>query len=164
MAELRQMADFEYDDDDKLDHMLGMPAVEPPDYPSGMKFTLTSVDLAKICTGDCSPGMTLNFAAMGTAMSVEHTLEGCRIEVELSQMAGEDGKFTDLDMPPFVCLCGPELAKLDLDEDCERGDTIHLIGMARVERTSQPQYGGDSVTLQITQAYIEDESGESRYG
>lgn len=163
MAFRPMMSSLEYSDDEKFDQIIG-PDMEPPDYPAGLQFTIDKSDLGKICDGDCSPGMTLRFAALGTATSVYRARESTRIEVELSQMAGEDGKFVEMDRAPSICLCGPELEKLDLADECERGDAIHVIGTARVESLSSPSFGGDTVGLQITEMCIEDESEESRDG
>jgi hypothetical protein len=157
----RQMSSMELDDDEKIDRMFGTPE-GLPDYPPGLQFTIDKADLGKFCDGECSPGMTLRFAAMGNATSVYRSVDSVRIEVELREMAGEDGKFVEMDRPPSICLCGPELEKLDLDEECERGDMIHIIGTARVESLSSPAYGGDMVGLQIVEMCVEDESEESR--
>ena len=52
---------------------------------------------------------------------------------------------------------------MGLEADCERGDTIHLIGTVRVESVSSTEWGGDRVTLQVTElTYAEDESSEAR--
>lgn len=157
----RFLNDMEWSDDRKIDHILG-PETPMQDYPPGLSFTIQRDDLDKFCEGTCSPGMTIRFSAMGTATSFYRDREDCRIEVELTQMAGEDGKFVDLDNPPSICLCGEELGKLDLEDEGERGDTIHIIGTARVERVASPSWGGDTVGLQIIEAAIEDESEESR--
>lgn len=157
----RQMSSMEYDDEEKLDRLIG-PEIEPPDYPDGLRFTMAKGDLGKICAGNCAPGMVLRFAAFGTATSVYRDRESTRIEVSLTEMAGEDGKFVAMEQSPAICLCGPELEKLDLADECERGDTIHLVGTARVENTSSTEFGGDSIGLQITELSVEDESEESR--
>lgn len=164
MAVFRQMHDLEYSDDEKYDQMVSRvePEDDGPDYPEGLKFMIMKSELAKFCDSDCEPGMTIRFAAMGTATSIDRGREDCRIEVELGEMAGEDGRFVELDMKPSICLCGPELEKIDLEEECEKGDMIHIVGTARVERVSSPAWGEDSVYLQIVEAAIEDESQENR--
>jgi hypothetical protein len=167
MAGFRQpLASVEYSDDEKFDRIMDQSKAGPdqPDYPPGLQFTISREDLGKFCEGDCAPGMTLRFAAMGTATSVMRDMDGCRIEVELGEMAGDDGKFVKMDSPPSVCLCGPEMEKIDLEEDCERGDMLHLIGTARVERTTSHEFGGDMVSLQIIELAVEDESEENRDG
>lgn len=158
---MRQMASLEYTDEEKFDRMFPeMP--EPEIYPSGLMLMIDKADLGKLCDGECAPGMTLRFAAMGTATSVYRDSDSVRIEVELGQMAGENGQFAEMDRPPSICLCGPEMEKLDLAEECERGDMIHIIGSARVQSVSSPSYGGDMVGLQITEMCVEDESEENR--
>lgn len=157
---MRRFTPLAYDDDEILDR-LAMKLPEPPEYPSGLQFRLSMDDLGKICDGECAPGMMLQFAAMGEATSVYRDMDDCRIEVELSQMAGPDGHFVDMDMPPSISLTGAELGKLDLDDDCERGDTIHIIGHARVESMSSSEFS-EGITLQIVEAEIEDESEEGR--
>lgn len=162
MTAFHRMVDMEWSDEDKYDHAMAH-EVEPPDYPPGLQFIISRDDLEKFCdASECQPGSSIRFAAMGVATSINRGMGECLIEVELTEMAGEDGQFAPLDNPAAISLCSPELERLDLDEECERGDTIHIIGTARVERTSSPRYGGDSVTLQIVEAAIEDESDENR--
>ena len=159
---LRTYTSMEHDDDQKHDLSKGMPRDwEPPDYPTGLQFSISKEDLEQASGSDSGkPDDTMRFAAMGEVTSIFLGREDCRIELEISQFAGEDGKFFDLDMPTHICLCGPDLEKLELDADCERGDMIHLIGTVRMESASSTEYGGDMVTLQITELSVEDESTE----
>jgi len=163
---LRKHQSMEYDDEEKIDRMLGMGAPpDVPDYPEGLSFSIDKDDLSKICEGEPKPDATLHFGAMGTAIGVYRDRENVRIEVELREMAGPDGEFVSLDRPVAIRLCDGDCEKLDLDDDCEKGDTIHLIGTARVESTDSPQWGGDTVRLQIIEMDVEDESQETRrYG
>lgn len=158
-APLRRLASLEYTDDEKIDRLIG-PEPKAPDYPEGLSFSLGRDDLGKICEGPCEPGMTLQFMAMGEALSVYRGTDEIRIEVEFCMMAGADGKFAEMDQPPCICLCGSELEKLDLADDAEKGDMIHIIGTAKIVSTSSPRYGEDGVSLQIVEAAIEDESTE----
>jgi hypothetical protein len=137
---------------------------EPPEYPPGCIFSLPCSDLEKAGCEGGEPGETCRFSAMGEVTSVFKGREDCRIEIELTMFAGEDGKFFELSEPANICLCGPELEKMELEADCERGDLIHLIGEARLESQSSTEYGGERCQLQITHLDCEDESDESREG
>lgn len=163
---LRQLHDMAHDDDRLYDLSKGMPDdYEPPEYPGGLCFSLTKEDLAKAGADGGEPGATMRFSAMGEVTSIFKGIDDCRIELEITQFAGEDGKFFEPSQPGCICLCGPELEKMDLEADCERGDLIHLIGTARMESSSSTEWGGDMVCLQITElTYAEDESQESRGG
>jgi hypothetical protein len=70
------------------------------------------------------------------------------------------------DVPPGLCLCltNDELDKLDLDDDCEVGDTIHLVAFARVTSVSKQDTGNGSrvrIELAICQLSCEDEAEEA---
>lgn len=58
-----------------------------------------------------------------------------------------------------------QLAKLDLDADCEVGDMIHLFAMAKVTSvSSSDREGGEpshNIELQITHLALEDEDDEN---
>lgn len=155
--DLRSM---EYDDAEKYDRMT--PDVDGPDYPPGLCFSLREDDLEACGAEDGEPGDTMRFAAMGEVTSVFKGLKDTRIELQLGEFAGADGKFVELTEPAYICLCGPELEKMDLDANCERGDMIHLIGTARLESTSSTEFGGERCCLQIVELTFEDESEESR--
>lgn len=163
---LRKMADMAHDDETLFDMSKGMPFDwTPPEYPSGLQFCVSKADLAKAGGESIEPDASMRFSAMGVVTSVLNGREDCRVEIELTQFAGEDGQFADLANPAPICLCGPELERMDLEADCECGDTIHLIGTARVEHVSSDEFSGERVMLQITElTYAEDESDESRDG
>jgi hypothetical protein len=59
----------------------------------------------------------MRFAAMGEVTSVFKGMKDCRIEIELQQFAGEDGKFFDLSEPCSICFTNAELEKMDLEAD-----------------------------------------------
>lgn len=162
---LRQLASMAHTDDQLYDMGKSMPPdYEPSEYPGGLCFCLCAEDLAKAGGEGGEPGATMPFAAMGEVTAIYKSADSCRIEVQLGEFAGEDGKFFELTSPAYICLCGPDLEKMDLDADCERGDTIHLVGTVRLESTSSSEFG-DMATLQITDlSYVEDESQESREG
>jgi hypothetical protein len=162
---LRQFADLQHDDEDLYDLGKGMPgSYEPPEYPTGLMFSLCAADLESAGAEGAKPGDCMRFSAMGEVTSVFQSREDARVELEVAQFAGEDGKFFDLVEPLHICLCEGELTKMGLDCDCERGDTIHLIGEARVENCSDTEYGGERCGFQTTRLTFEDESDESREG
>ena len=166
---------IEFTDDEKLDRMRPFdwsPTPEAPDYPGGCCFSVAEADLEKIGCEGGEPGDTCDFAAMATVTHCMNGLKGSRIELEITELAGEDGKFVTLSAPASISLCDPELEKMDLDADCEVGDMIHLIGTMRLESVARsrglPEIGLDGMetaTLQIVAlTYLEDESTESRGG
>jgi len=66
-----------------------------------------------------------------------------------------------------ICLTQDELQKVDLDDDCEVGDTIDLRAFARV--TSKSASDGPNgrqcrIELQIEQLAVENENTESEDG
>lgn len=154
---------LEYDDDEKFDRMVG-PDKSMPDYPPGCQFSISNDDLEQAGIQASEPDETVKFSAMAEVVGVYRSRDDCRVDLEMQQFAGPDGKFCDLSQPARLCLCGPELEKMGLEADCERGDTIHLIGTARLENTSSTEFGGEMATLQIVKLTYEDESTESRDG
>lgn len=162
----RQLHSMAHDDDQLYDMSQGMPeGYEPPEYPMGLIFDVKAEDLARCGCEGGEPGDTMDFAAMATVTSIYKDMDGCRIELELTDLAGEDGQFCELSEPGYICLCERCLERLELEADCERGDMIHLIGTARMASRSDTEFGGERCSLQITDlSYLEDESAESREG
>ena len=177
--------DMAYDDEELYDRAKAMkegPAVEPPSHPYGLTFSIAPDKLAEAGLEDGEPGDTSDFSAMGEVTSCHRSTKDSRVEVRLTQFAGEDGQFVDLgaddassgetqaipfptSAAPTISLQQRELDKLGLDADCEIGDTIHLVGQVRLESTSKHEYGGECCQLQITHlASVENESEESRDG
>ena len=162
---LRQMHSMAHSDDELYDLAKGTsPDYEPPEYPGGLCMTLAAADLAEAGYAAGEPGDTCRFSAMGEVTSIFQSADACQIELQIGEFAGEDGKFFDLTQPGYICLCGPQCEKMDLDTDCERGDTLHLIGTARIESCSSNEYAGETCSLQITELTFENESDESRVG
>lgn len=159
------LVDLKHDDEDRYDLEKGMPDdYEAPDYPTNCQFSVTAEDLEKAGCDGGEPGDSCHFAVMGEVTSIFKGMEDCRVEIQIGEMADEEGHFFDLSEPSYLCLCQRELEKLDLDADCERGDLIHLVGTARMESSSSTEYA-DRVTLQITDlGYVGNESQESREG
>jgi hypothetical protein len=162
MAYRNDPVSMEYDDDELLDRMTA--EYEPPSHPPGLQFQIGEEDLEKAAGAGGSPGDSLRFSAMACVTSVFRGTDSARIELEVEQFAGEDGKFFELSRPASICLCDPELEKLGLDDDAELGDMLHLIGEARVESISRNEFVGECATLQVTHLTFEDESEESREG
>lgn len=156
----KALRSLEFSDDEKLDRMIG-PEPKAMDYPMGMQFCISEDDLEKADAEDGDPGDTMRFAAMTTVTNIFRSRDGCSINLEMTEFAGEDGKFFPLSNPTSLCLTDAELEKLGLEPNCERGDTLHLMGTARLEHTSSTE-GGDMCCLQITEMTFEDESTESR--
>lgn len=173
---LRQFANMAHDDEQLYDMTQRMPkdmraTYEPPEYPTGLQFQIPRAVLEEVGASDGQPDDTMRFSLMGEVTSVMNGREDSRVELHITQFAGEDGQFVDVDdddmMPwnsPSICLCGPELEKLGLEADCERGDLLHMIGTARLENYSDDEFGGKRGKLQIIEATVEDESDESREG
>lgn len=160
---LRSYSDLGHDDEDRYDLEKGMPeSYSAPDYPPGCCFSISAEDLAAAGAEGGEPGDEMRFSAMGEVTSIYKSMDGCRVEIQIGEFAGEDGKFNDLSAPAYVCLCERELGKMGLEPDCERGDMIHLIGTAHLQSSSSTEYGGDMCMLQITSLTYEDESSESR--
>lgn len=157
---LRQYADMSYSDDDMLDMAQGDDA---PEYPPTLCLCIDESDLEKAGSAGGAIGDRMRFAAMGEVMSVNIRADWTRIELKVTEFAGEDGKFVDLTTPAHICLCDQELEKLDLDADCELGDMLHLIGTARLDGVSRNEFMKQA-TLQIVELAVEDESSESREG
>lgn len=162
---LRSFTSLAHDDDDLYDLSKGMPKdYEPPEYPPGCCLNIAKEDLERSGAEDGELGDTMRFSAMGEVTSIYKAIDNCRIELQIGEFAGEDGKFFDLSQPTYMCLCERELDKMGLEPDCERGDMLHLIGTARMDSASSTEYGGDMVCLQIAEMTWEDESVESREG
>ena len=174
MAFRREPVSLEYDDDELLDRMSC--SYEPPSYPYGCQFYLDEADLEEAAGEKGRVGDSLSFSAMAEVTSVHCGPRDSRVELRITEFAGDDGKFFEIakdagDKDDFtyqrfgcVALCNAELEKMGLEADCELGDTIHLIGEARLESLSRTEKGGDVACLQITKLTFEDESAESREG
>lgn len=175
MAWAKEPASLEYDDDELLDRMTA--EYEPPSYPYGCRFDLDEADLIKAAGEAGKPGDTLKFAAMAEVTSVFSGRQDSRVELQISEFAGEDGEFHPIKDKPddatddetwrhfgCICLSNAELEKMGLEADCERGDTIHLIGELQLENIARNERG-EMANLQITRlTFAEDESDESREG
>ncbi len=167
MAEFRTLRPMALSDEEQYDWLKARSGTgndEPPEYSPGLSFTIRETDFDALGVEECRPGETVRFAAFLRACSVNQRTDGCRIEAEIDMLALGDGKMVELDdtMRPTLCLDHNDHERLDLDAGCQRGDMLHLIGMARVEAVDDNQYIGRSVCLQITDATVEDEDDEAR--
>lgn len=161
MAWNNEPVSLEYDDDDILDRMMpDMP--EPPAYPPNLCFSVNEDELEQAAGAPGSVGDCMDFAAMAEVTSVHVEAErGRRVELRITEFAGDDGKFFDLKTPGYICFCDYELDKLGLDCDCEVGDMIHLIGEVCLKAVHRHEFGSNA-ELQIQRLTFEDESSESR--
>lgn len=168
---MSRFADMAHDDEQLYELSKGMPDdYEPPEYPQGLCFTLPASVLEQVEAAGGDPGDTMRFSVMAEVTSVFRGMDDCRVELRITDFAGEDGQFIDLgdddDMPwmaPSLCLCEAELDKLGLEADCELGDTIHLMGTVRLESLSNDGFSGERARLQVTElSFVENESEESR--
>jgi hypothetical protein len=162
----RPLTSMEYDDDEVLDRLQAMHGISDPRvpaYPPHLEFMIQIADLDQLVDGaeGVEPGHSMRFAALGEVSSCVIEEDECRIELRLDHMAGPDGKFQKMGMPPTIALCMPECEKMDLDHHCRVGDLLHLIGEAEVQRTNEHEYG-HMAHFQITALEVEDESEESR--
>ena len=168
---MRNYVDMAHDDEQLYELSKDMPDdYDPPEYPSGLCFTVPVSVLEQVEAEGGDPGDTMRFAVMAEVTSVFRSMDDCRVELRITDFAGENGQFVDLDdddempwMSPSLCLCAAELDKLGLEADCELGDTIHLMGTVRLESLSNDGFSGERARLQIVElTYAEDESGENR--
>lgn len=72
-----------------------------------------------------------------------------------------------VEMPEYpygcrICLCGPELSKLDIEEMPDVGDYIDIRAFARVTSVSDSGGGNRRIELQIEKLAFEDEDTEER--
>lgn len=88
------LVDMELDDEDKLDTCMPI-ACDRPDYPYGLRISLTEKELAKLgLDADCEIGDMIDMRCFGSVTSVsmndgEHG-KSVRIEIQIEKMAVED--------------------------------------------------------------------------
>lgn len=167
----RQLKSMALSDDEQLDWLksrYGGYAVpqgreEPPEYPMGLCFTVREENFEALDIGEVKPGDTVRFAAFARATSVNRRMDGCRVEAEIDFLSLGDSEMVELDemCRPCLCLDENDHERLDLDEECERGDMLHLIGTAQVKSTDDTQWMGKCLCLQIVEASVENESDEA---
>jgi hypothetical protein len=139
------------------------PTDDLPEYPPGMRFTIRECCYEALGIDQVKPGSTVKFAALCRVTSCNHRTDGCRIELEIDMLQLGDGELAELDemARPSICLDENDHDRLDLDDDCETGDLLHLMGEARVMSVDDNRFMGGSCTLQIEQGFVaENESTE----
>lgn len=89
-----RLVDMELDDESKLDACCPMPCPKP-DYPYGLKISLTHKELEKLgLDADCDVGDMLDIRCFATVTSVSKSEDGdgqrCSVELQIEKMAVED--------------------------------------------------------------------------
>ena len=86
---MAKMASMEYDDDDKLDHVVMYPLVEP-DFPPHLRIALTEKEFKKM---DCDPtvaekGAIVEGVFKGRIKSVNfpEKEDACRVEIQIEEL------------------------------------------------------------------------------
>ena len=100
---LRPLTSMEYDDEDSLDACCPMPMPCKPDYPYGLRITLTDKELEKlkIDHADAFVGGTFHghFMARVTSVSADENSDrkSCRLEAQIEDLAieSEDEESTE---------------------------------------------------------------------
>lgn len=96
-------------------------------------------------------------------VSMERTLEEKALERAKNEYPPPVLQMPDVPSGLCLCLTETELDKLDLEEECEVGDMIHLFAMARVTSISKQDTGDGPrcrIELAITDMAVEDEDTE----
>lgn len=91
------------------------------------------------------------------------------VDLSRSDEEKEDAQSFNYEAPDYppglsICLTQDELEKLDLEDDCEVGDMIHMHCIARVTSVSKKEVNGENdcrIELQITHISAEDEDDEN---
>lgn len=61
-----------------------------------------------------------------------------------------------------MCLNDDTLKKLNMDDDCTVGDTVHFHCLAKVTSCSESEGSGKRIELQVIAMSAEDEDGENK--
>ena len=86
-----------------------------------------------------------------------------KVEEAVERIMPEPMDIPDVPYGLCISLTEKELEKLDLDDDCDVGDLVHLFAMAQVTSVSKRDTGNGSecrIELSIVSMAIEDESTE----
>ena len=96
MAKLHPMVSMELDDESKLDAVMPMPMPDKPDYPWGLRISLTEEELEKLDLDhkDAQVGGVFHLHGLAriTSVSVNKNTDGkesCRIEAQIEDLAIE---------------------------------------------------------------------------
>lgn len=100
-------------------------------------------------------------------VSMAKTPEEIKESYPMAVTTAKEAKAPDAPVYPYglcISLCQDELAKLNLDDGCDVGDTIHIFAMARVtsKSSSMNEASGPNcrIELQITDMSVENEDDE----
>ena len=94
MAGWTKFTDMSLTDDEKLDTVMPIRMADKPEYPCGLRISLSENELTKLgLEGDCEIGDTIDLRALAkvTSVSANETETGrfCRVELQIEQMAVE---------------------------------------------------------------------------
>lgn len=89
-----KLIDMELSDEDKLDASMPIAMPSKPDYPYGLRISLTHNELEKLgLDDDCEVGDMIDVRCFATVTSVSKNEDGngkgCRIELQIEKMAVE---------------------------------------------------------------------------
>lgn len=92
---MKIMHDMELDDEDKLDAMMPIAMSKKPDYPFGLRISLSEKELEKLGVdpAEAYVGGTVHLFAMAEITSVSKTEDGngdcCRVEMQIQKLGVE---------------------------------------------------------------------------
>jgi hypothetical protein len=97
-----QLVDMELDDEDKLDAIQPIPMPSKPDYPYGLRISLTEKELKKLKLPPPKEiGDMIDLRAFGVVTSISsNEVEGgscCRVEIQLQKIAVESEMQEEMD-------------------------------------------------------------------
>lgn len=99
-------------------------------------------------------------------VSMERT-DDEKMEARMENLSPSISDMPDVPYGLCICLTEVELDKLNLDDDCEVGDLVHLFAMAKVTSVSKTDTGNGAkcrIELSIVALEIEDEDDEAPDG
>ncbi len=90
-----KLVDMELSDEDKIDASMPIAMPSKPDYPYGLRISLTHKELEKLgLDADCDVGDMLDMRCFATVMSVSKSEDDggsrCSVELQIEKMAIED--------------------------------------------------------------------------
>jgi hypothetical protein len=97
-----KLVDLELDDESKLDAVMPIAMPDRPDYPYGLRISLTEKELAKLnLEPDCNVGDLVDMRCFGVVTSVSidqrNGEQTCRVEIQIQRMAISDEMRDDED-------------------------------------------------------------------
>ena len=92
-----KLVDMELDDEDKLDAVMPIPT-EAPEYPFGLRISLTHRELEKLgLSCDCEIGDVIDLRAFAVVTSVSMSENHARVELQIEKLAVENEMTEDPD-------------------------------------------------------------------